>query len=49
MGDNNPVTDEVVSFDKCKLKKTITSEKNKLPTTADIEAEKKVIQEECSK
>uniref|UniRef100_A0A3Q3QF41 Thymosin beta n=1 Tax=Monopterus albus TaxID=43700 RepID=A0A3Q3QF41_MONAL len=32
MSDNNPVTEEVEKFDKCKLKKTNTNEKNHLPT-----------------
>ncbi|XP_054648179.1 thymosin beta 1 [Dunckerocampus dactyliophorus] len=47
MGDSNPVSQEVENFDKCKLKKTATSEKNKLPTAEEIKAEKKEMEEEC--
>lgn len=32
MGDNNPVNQEVEQFNKQKLKKTNTEEKNRLPT-----------------
>ncbi|XP_062380464.1 thymosin beta 1 [Sardina pilchardus] len=45
MSDNNPVSQEVQSFDKKGLKKTTTAEKNTLPTSADIEAEKKAAAE----
>ncbi|KAG5264010.1 hypothetical protein AALO_G00271130 [Alosa alosa] len=45
MSDNNPVTQEVQTFDKKCLKKTNTAEKNSLPTKEDIEAEKKAAAE----
>uniref|UniRef100_A0A3B3YFQ7 Thymosin beta 1 n=1 Tax=Poecilia mexicana TaxID=48701 RepID=A0A3B3YFQ7_9TELE len=35
MGDNNPVNQEVEQFNKQKLKKTNTEEKNRLPTKED--------------
>uniref|UniRef100_A0A3Q3WAH8 Thymosin beta n=1 Tax=Mola mola TaxID=94237 RepID=A0A3Q3WAH8_MOLML len=44
MGDH-PVAQEVQNFDSSKLKKVETQEKNTRPTTEDIEAEKKAIQE----
>ncbi|XP_023121487.1 thymosin beta 1 [Amphiprion ocellaris] len=44
MGDN-PVKQEVANFDKQKLKKTSTAEKNHLPTKEEIEEEKKAMQE----
>lgn len=45
MSDNNPVNQEVEQFNKQKLKKTNTQEKNHLPTKEEIEAEKKAMQE----
>ncbi|XP_012686589.1 thymosin beta 1 [Clupea harengus] len=45
MSDNNPVKQEVQTFDKKCLKKTSTAEKNNLPTKEDIEAEKKAVAE----
>ncbi|KAG5845273.1 hypothetical protein ANANG_G00137030 [Anguilla anguilla] len=40
MSDPKPDISEVTSFDKTKLKKTETSEKNTLPTKETIEQEK---------
>ena len=37
---DKPDVDEVKTFDKSKLKKTETEEKNTLPTKEDIEQEK---------
>ncbi|KAK2849296.1 hypothetical protein Q5P01_009130 [Channa striata] len=45
MGDSNPVSAEVESFNKQKLRKTSTEEKNHLPTKEEIEAEKKAMKE----
>ncbi|XP_043982486.1 thymosin beta 1 isoform X1 [Gambusia affinis] len=45
MGDNNPVNQEVEQFNKQKLKKTNTAEKNRLPTKEEIEEEKKAMKE----
>ncbi|XP_014856650.1 thymosin beta 1 isoform X2 [Poecilia latipinna] len=45
MGDNNPVNQEVEQFNKQKLKKTNTEEKNRLPTKEEIEEEKKAMKE----
>ncbi|XP_015237024.1 thymosin beta 1 [Cyprinodon tularosa] len=48
MGDNNPVcpvNEEVEKFNKQKLKKTNTQEKNMLPTKEDIEKEKMAMKE----
>ncbi|KAL3972826.1 ubiquitin-conjugating enzyme E2 N [Sarotherodon galilaeus] len=44
MSDSNPVNQEVEQFNKQKLKKTNTQEKNHLPTKEEIEAEKKAMQ-----
>nr|AUC65345.1 thymosin beta-4 [Trachinotus ovatus] len=40
MSDNKPDISDVTSFDKTKLKKTETQEKNTLPTKETIEQEK---------
>ncbi|XP_039998504.1 thymosin beta-12 isoform X2 [Xiphias gladius] len=40
MSDNKPDISEVTSFDKTKLKKTETQEKNPLPSKETIEQEK---------
>ncbi|XP_035767173.1 thymosin beta 1 isoform X2 [Neolamprologus brichardi] len=45
MSDSNPVNQEVEQFNKQKLKKTNTQEKNHLPTKEEIEAEKKAMQQ----
>ncbi|XP_028272678.1 thymosin beta 1 [Parambassis ranga] len=45
MSDSNPVNQEVEQFNKQKLKKTDTQEKNRLPTKEEIEEEKKAIKE----
>ncbi|KAK5607311.1 hypothetical protein CRENBAI_000995 [Crenichthys baileyi] len=45
MGDCNPVNQEVEHFNKQKLRKTSTQEKNHLPTKEEIEEEKKAIKE----
>ncbi|XP_067375727.1 thymosin beta 1 [Channa argus] len=45
MGDCNPVTEEVEKFNKQKLRKTSTNEKNHLPTKEEIEEEKKAMKE----
>ncbi|XP_037531832.1 thymosin beta 1 [Nematolebias whitei] len=46
MSDPNPVNQEVETFNKQKLKKTDTEEKNHLPTKEEIEAEKKAMKED---
>ncbi|KAF7668240.1 hypothetical protein LDENG_00023780 [Lucifuga dentata] len=43
MGDNNPITNEVKTFDKKKLRRTSTKEDNSLPTKEDIEEEKRAV------
>ncbi|XP_060793233.1 thymosin beta-11-like [Neoarius graeffei] len=40
MSDNKPNLEEVTNFDKSKLKKTETSEKNTLPSQDTIDQEK---------
>ncbi|XP_051276587.1 thymosin beta 1 [Dicentrarchus labrax] len=42
---DNPVTKEVETFNKSKLRKTATEEKNHMPTKDEIEEEKKAIKE----
>ncbi|XP_070819561.1 thymosin beta 1 [Chaetodon trifascialis] len=42
---DNPVNQEVQNFNKGKLKKTETAEKNHIPTKEEIEEEKKAIKE----
>ncbi|XP_026185820.1 thymosin beta 1 [Mastacembelus armatus] len=45
MSDSNPINQEVEQFNKQKLKKTNTQEKNPLPTKQEIEEEKKAMKE----
>ncbi|XP_040903912.1 thymosin beta 1 [Toxotes jaculatrix] len=45
MGDSNPVNQEVEQFNKQKLRKTDTQEKNHMPTKEEIEEEKKAMKE----
>ncbi|KAF3838170.1 hypothetical protein F7725_009938 [Dissostichus mawsoni] len=44
-----PIKQEVVDFNKGKLKRTETAEKNPLPTTKVIDDEKIAIEEKCAK
>ncbi|XP_071314092.1 thymosin beta 1 [Trachinotus anak] len=46
MGDSNPVNQEVEQFNKQKLRKTETQEKQHFPTKEEIEEEKKANKEE---
>ncbi|XP_072252029.1 thymosin beta 1 [Leuresthes tenuis] len=45
MSDVNPVNQEVEKFDKQKLRKTSTQEKNHIPTKEEIDQEKKAMQD----
>ncbi|XP_029367643.1 thymosin beta-a-like [Echeneis naucrates] len=46
MSDSNPVNQEVEQFNKQKLRKTDTQEKQHRPTKEEIEEEKKAMKEE---
>ncbi|XP_061582206.1 thymosin beta 1 [Cololabis saira] len=45
MSDSNPVNQEVEQFNKKKLRKTSTQEKNHFPTKEEIEEEKKAMKD----